>query len=182
MDHRISKDMISSGMSYSGQKSKEELARTQYGSAARPDALIEAYNNIYTEQTGPALPGEPGRPGTPKAPGGRPHLPGEKQTPLPPKKPSTNLQLAHADLFDIIKGYLIDEGLSEEDAIAAMVEMTEEEKTKILEQLTPEQESRRRDLSKAINKVGTPGYPGPDDSATRDMQKEFIKLQKLKGV
>jgi len=137
MDHRISKDMISSGMSYSGQKSKEDLARTQYGSAARPDALMEAYKNIYTEQTGPALPGEPGRPGTPKAPGGRPHLPGEKQTPAPNKKPSDSvkLQLAHADLFDIIKGHLMDEGLTEAAAIELMVSMTEEERNAVIDEM-----------------------------------------------
>jgi hypothetical protein len=30
MDHRVSKDMISSGMSYTGQKSQEELGGSQY--------------------------------------------------------------------------------------------------------------------------------------------------------
>ena len=38
-----------------------------------------------------------------------------------------------ADLFDIVKGHLIDEGLSEEDALKKMLEMTEEEKTEIVE-------------------------------------------------
>ena len=185
MDHRISKDMISSGMSYTGAKSQSDLSRTQYGSAARPDALREAYASMYKKEEiqeagGPALPGEPGRPGTPKAPGGRPHLPGEKETPAPKKKMS--LQLAHADLFDIIKGHLMDEGLTEAAAIEMMVSMTEEERDAVIEELTPDQEQRRRDLSKAINKAGTPGYPGPNDVATRKMQGEYIKLQKLKGV
>jgi len=80
---------------------------------------------------GPALPGEPGRPGTPKAPGGRPHLPGEKQTPKP--KGTPGLRLAGADLFDIVKGHLMSEGLSEEDALKKMLEMTEEEKAEIVE-------------------------------------------------
>jgi len=187
MDHRISKDMISSGMSYTGEKSQADLNRTQYGSVARPDSLMEAYASMYgqcedlQEANGPALPGEPGRPGTPKAPGGRPHLPGEKQTP-PPKKLGASLQLAHADLFDIIKGHLMDEGLTEAAAIEMMVSMTEEERDAVIEELTPDQEQRRRDLSKAINKVGTPGYPGPNDGATRKLQGEYIKLQKLKGV
>jgi len=168
MDHRISKDMISSGMSYTGEKSQADLNRTQYGSVARPDSLMEAYASIYEkkdsettsgdripnfennkkskpvkgmevsapveEQTGPALPGEPGRPGTPKAPGGRPHLPGEKQTPLP-KKPGASLQLAHADLFDIIKGHLMDEGLTEAAAIEMMVSMTEEERDAVIDEM-----------------------------------------------
>lgn len=140
MDHRISKDMISSGMSYTGEKSQADLNRTQYGSVARPDSLMEAYASMYgqcedlQEANGPALPGEPGRPGTPKAPGGRPHLPGEKQTPLP-KKPGASLQLAHADLFDIIKGHLMDEGLTEAAAIEMMVSMTEEERDAVIDEM-----------------------------------------------
>ena len=138
MDHRISKDMISSGMSYTGAKSQSDLSRTQYGSAARPDALREAYASMYKKEEiqeagGPALPGEPGRPGTPKAPGGRPHLPGEKETPAPKKKMS--LQLAHADLFDIIKGHLMDEGLTEAAAIEMMVSMTEEERDAVIDEM-----------------------------------------------
>lgn len=130
MDHRISKDMISNGMTPSGQKSQQDLSRSQYGSAATPASLAEAYKKI-SEMKGPALPGEPGRPGTPKAPGGRPHLPGEKQTPKP--KGTPGLRLAGADLFDIVKGHLMSEGLSEEDALKKMLEMTEEEKAEIVE-------------------------------------------------
>ena len=136
---------------------------------------------IKLANSGPALPGEPGRPGTPKAPDGRPHLPGEKQTPAPKKKMS--LQLAGADLFDIVKGHLVSEGLTEEEAIQKMVTMTEKERNEILEGLTPDEEQRRRNLSKAINKAGTPGYPGVDSAETRKMQGEYIQLQqKLKGV
>ena len=130
MDHRISKDMISNGMTPSGQKSQQDLSRSQYGSAATPASLAEAYKKIH-EMKGPALPGEPGRPGTPKAPGGRPHLPGEKQTPKP--KGTPGLRLAGVDLFDIVKGHLMSEGLSEEDALKKMLEMTEEEKAEIVE-------------------------------------------------
>ena len=39
-----------------------------------------------------------------------------------------------ADLFDIVKGHLMSEGLSEEDALKKMLEMTEEEKTEIVEE------------------------------------------------
>ena len=130
MDHRISKDMISSGMTPSGQRSQQDLSRSQYGSAATPSSLAEAYKKI-SEMKGPALPGEPNRPGTPKAPGGRPHLPGEKPTPKP------GLRLAGVDLFDIIKGHLMSEGLSEEDALKRMLNMTEEEKAEISEFFGP---------------------------------------------
>lgn len=87
-----------------------------------------------------------------------------------------------ADLFDIVKGHLVSEGLTEEEAIKKMVTMTEEERNEILEGLTPDQEQRRRDLAKALYKVGTPGYSKPGEDATIKMQKEYIGLQKLKGV
>ena len=47
MDHRVSKDMISSGMTPSGQRSQADLGRTQYGSAPSPDSLMNAYQAIY---------------------------------------------------------------------------------------------------------------------------------------
>ena len=87
-----------------------------------------------------------------------------------------------ADLFDIVKGHLVSEGLTEEEAIQKMVTMTEEERNAIVEALTPDQEARRRELSRQINKAGTPGNPGVNDPATRKMQGEYIQLQKLKGV
>ena len=37
------------------------------------------------------------------------------------------------DVFDVIKGHLIDEGLTEEEAITKMVNMTNEEKAEIIE-------------------------------------------------
>ena len=47
MDHKISKDMISSGMIPSGEKSQADLGRTQYGSAPSPSSLMDAYKKIY---------------------------------------------------------------------------------------------------------------------------------------
>ena len=47
MDHKISKDMISSGMIPSGEKSQADLGRTQYGSAPSPSSLMDAYKSIY---------------------------------------------------------------------------------------------------------------------------------------
>ena len=88
------------------------------------------------------------------------------------------------DLFDYILEHLVAEGYADTNkaALAIMANMSEEWKQSIIEELSPEQESRRRDLAKTLYKVGTSGYPGADDSATRKMQKEFIGLQKLKGV
>ena len=47
MDHRISKDMISSGMIPSGEKKQEDLSRTQYGTAPSPNALSDVYKKMY---------------------------------------------------------------------------------------------------------------------------------------
>ena len=47
MDHRISKDMISSGMTPSGEKTQADLGRTQYGSVPSPNTLMDAYKTIY---------------------------------------------------------------------------------------------------------------------------------------
>ena len=47
MDHRISKDMISSGMIPSGEKKQEDLSRTQYGTAPSPNALADVYKKMY---------------------------------------------------------------------------------------------------------------------------------------
>ena len=47
MDHKVSKDMISSGMTPSGEKTQADLGRTQYGSAPSPNSLFDAYKSMY---------------------------------------------------------------------------------------------------------------------------------------
>ena len=47
MDHKISKDMISSGLTPSGEKTQADLGRIQYGSAPSPSSLMDAYRTIY---------------------------------------------------------------------------------------------------------------------------------------
>ena len=47
MDHKVSKDMISSGMIPSGEKTQADLGRIQYGSAPSPNALLDAYKSMY---------------------------------------------------------------------------------------------------------------------------------------
>ena len=42
MDHKVSKDMISSGMIPSGEKNQADLGKTQYGSAPSPSKLIDS--------------------------------------------------------------------------------------------------------------------------------------------
>ena len=50
MDHKVSKDMISSGMIPSGEKTQADLGRTQYGSAPSPSKLMDAYHSMYQDQ------------------------------------------------------------------------------------------------------------------------------------
>ena len=50
MDHKISKDMISSGMTPSGEKAQEDLGRTQYGSTPSPNAFADAYKSMYEKK------------------------------------------------------------------------------------------------------------------------------------
>ena len=47
MDHKISKDMISSGLTPSGEKTQADLGRIQYGSAPTPSSLMDAYKSMY---------------------------------------------------------------------------------------------------------------------------------------
>ena len=47
MDHKVSKDMISSGMIPSGEKTQADLGKIQYGSAPSPSSLMDAYRSIY---------------------------------------------------------------------------------------------------------------------------------------
>ena len=47
MDHKVSKDMISSGMIPSGEKTQADLGRIQYGSAPSPSSLMDAYKSMY---------------------------------------------------------------------------------------------------------------------------------------
>ena len=50
MDHKVSKDMISSGMIPSGEKTQSDLGRTQYGSAPSPNKLMDAYKSMYDKK------------------------------------------------------------------------------------------------------------------------------------
>ena len=50
MDHKVSKDMISSGMIPSGEKTQADLGRIQYGSAPSPNKLMDAYKSMYDKK------------------------------------------------------------------------------------------------------------------------------------
>ncbi len=193
MDNRIANDMISSGMIPSGEKKKEDLSRTQYGSAPSPSKLMDAYKSMYEhhqkdkdgntiphegEELNEALPlipalgkvamiaakkgvagmaakgaGKAGLKATAMAfknptagnigkVAGQ-ALKGAAKDPLvqqqvvggavnkmnePKEKVNkSGMVTAGADLFDIIKGQLLDEGLSEEEIKDIMLTLTPDE-------------------------------------------------------
>ena len=200
MDHKVSKDMISSGMIPSGEKTQADLGRTQYGSAPSPSSLMEAYKSIYEHHQKDAdgkviehggkeelneervsgggvstsLPkqkqnqkvidkltgyqqtqkgvGAAGlipdssfsnpnprrsdtRPSRTKTTSPSPEVkPEVKPKPKPPKRPPLNM-MTGLDLFDLVKGRLLDEGCDEQEAINIMVNLSEDELNEISEGL-----------------------------------------------
>ena len=157
MDHKISKDMISSGMIPSGEKSQADLGRTQYGSAPSPSSLMDAYRKIYEhhqkDADGKVIEHEEEEvketyKGLESA-GGHMSLKGNEsdsqvmrqalgiKTNTKTKattKPSTLSQ--DVDLFDIIKGRLLDEGADEEEALKIMANISQEDFDKLKEDIT----------------------------------------------
>ena len=169
MDHRISKDMISNGMTPSGQKSQQDLSRSQYGSAATPSSLAEAYRKIHemderspeanaAKQEAAKLKAQKEReavsaikrvdtPNTQRpaattpitAGGGVPSQSGQvdryRQMARERARKSGGMGMGEsADLFDIVKGHLIDEhNLSEDVALQLMSILDEETRADIVE-------------------------------------------------
>ena len=187
MDHRISKDMISSGMIPSGKKNQEDLSRTQYGTAPSPNALADVYKKMYEhhqkDKDGNTIPHEgeeineepisltlgalkaatavagkkalaggakmlAGKAGlkavakptisnVAKAGGealkrtaGNPMVQSQAMMSANSPKEKTNKTgtvTAGADLFDIVKGKLLDEGLSEDEALDIMLTLPVDE-------------------------------------------------------
>ena len=200
MDHKVSKDMISSGMIPSGEKTQADLGRTQYGSAPSPSSLMDAYKSIYEHHqkdadgkviehgekeelnegkissvirglskisklgqkaaviTGGAGVGVGGaklmgdaikdgkskkkveegmgsmiKAGVKAVKKIKKTLGDEPSKPSEPTKPDT--QMNDVDLFDLVKGRLIDEGCDEQEAINIMINLSEEELNEISEGL-----------------------------------------------
>ena len=177
MDHKVSKDMISSGMIPSGEKTQADLGRTQYGSAPSPSSLMEAYRAIYEHHQKDAdgkviehdekeelnegkmpegLKNYLMKKGKKKddkdmkemyGGGGSTNTTPKPNPTTPAKKPgliqrlrdrtaATNAainQMNDVDLFDLVKGRLIDEGCDEQEAIKIMVNISEEELQQIVE-------------------------------------------------
>ena len=176
MDHKVSKDMISSGMTPSGEKTQADLGRTQYGSAPSPSSLMDAYKSMYEHhkkdvdgntiphegeeineivvsgtlaalgglaaKAGAGLAAKTAAAGGAKALAGKAAMGVAKQAvadkavstvansvSMPKRKQPVT---AGADLFDIVKGRLLDEGLTEEESLDVMLTLTLEEINEVI--------------------------------------------------
>jgi len=145
MDHRISKDMISSGMTPSGEKAQEDLGRTQYGSNPSPNAFADAYRSMYDkkeeeevinehhkkDEDGNTIPHEEEDLNEGKMPEGLKNYLMKKNGKKEDKK--DDMKKEDADLFDLVKGKLIDEGVDEKEALKLMANASQEQLQQIFE-------------------------------------------------
>lgn len=99
------------------------INRTKKGTATKKDQEEKIQNNVKVEEgMGRLLSGALLRKAAEAAK--------KSKTEKPPTKEDTK---EDADLFDIIKGHLIDEGLSEEEALKKMLTLTDDERSEIIE-------------------------------------------------
>ena len=166
MDHKVSKDMISSGMIPSGEKTQADLGRTQYGSAPSPSSLMDAYRTIYEhhqkDADGNVIPHEEKEElNEGKMPEGLKNYLMKKKGKKEDKK--EDMKKEGADLFDIVKSKLIDEGVDEKEAIKIMVNISEEELNELA-------------LGTAGAIAGTAALAGMGINAIRKMQQNKKKM------
>ena len=140
MDHKVSKDMISSGMIPSGEKTQADLGRTQYGSAPSPNSLMEAYRAIYEhhqkDADGKVIEHEEKEElNEGKMPEGLKNYLMKKDKKKDDKKEDKKEEMKKesVDLFDIVKGKLIDEGCEEKEALKLMANASQEQLQQIVE-------------------------------------------------
>ena len=136
MDHKISKDMISSGLTPSGEKTQADLGRTQYGSAPSPSSLMEAYRSMYEhhqkDADGNVIPHEEEEVKEGKMPGGLKNYLMKKKGKKDDMK-KDDMKKEDVDLFDLVKGKLVDEGVDEKEALKLMANASQEQLQQIVE-------------------------------------------------
>ena len=127
MDHKVSKDMISSGMIPSGEKTQADLGRTQYGSAPSPSSLMDAYRTIYEhhqkDADGKVIEHEGEELNEGKIPAGLQAYLDKKKG----KKEDKKEVKEEVDKFNIVYNHFISEGYSEKEAYSKMANLTEEQ-------------------------------------------------------
>ena len=206
MDHKISKDMISSGMIPSGEKSQADLGRTQYGSAPSPSSLMDAYRKIYEhhqkDKDGNTIPHEgeelkeeninelktrtmlnyidkasdsaskqldKANKTTSRKKEVKARLKmdsRERGIEMAKDKIMKRVKKESVDLFDLVKGRLIDEGCDEEEALKIMVNLSEEERESLLQNINELKNWINKKLNQARNNSKLGGNKRVDDVRT----------------
>jgi hypothetical protein len=115
----------------SGQKTLERMGvkinKTERGTTTKADQEKKIQNNVKVEEgMGRLLSGALLR----KAADA---VKKSKTEQTPTKEDTKSSMKEDADLFDIIKGHLIDEGLTEEEALKKMLTLTDDERSEIIE-------------------------------------------------
>ena len=169
MDNRIANDMISSGMIPSGEKKKEDLGRTQYGSAPSPNALLDAYKSMYDKKEevinehhkkdadGNTIPHEHEE----ELNEGK--IPAGLQTYLDKKKGKKEDKKDMKEQYDLVYERFIGEGFSEEETYERMSNLTEEQLDEFMKALATRAAQYGANLGKPasqkINVVNPPRKP-----------------------
>ena len=169
MDNRIANDMISSGMIPSGEKKKEDLGRTQYGSAPSPNALLDAYKSMYDKKEevinehhkkdadGNTIPHEHEE----ELNEGK--IPAGLQTYLDKKKGKKEDKKDMKEQYDLVYEHFIGEGFSEEETLEKMLNLTEEQLDEFMKALATRAAQYGANLGKPasqkINVVNPPRKP-----------------------
>jgi len=140
MDHRISKDMISSGMIPSGEKKQEDLGKTQYGTVPSPNALSDVYKKMYEtkeevinehhkkDADGNTIPHEGEEIKEGKMPAGL-------QAYLDKKKGKKEDKKDMKEDYNLVYEHFIGEGFSEEETYERMSNLTEEQLDEFMKML-----------------------------------------------
>ena len=160
MDNRIANDMISSGMIPSGEKNKEDLSRTQYGSVPSPNKLMDAYKSIYEhhqkDKDGNTIPHEGEELNEGKIPAGL-------QAYLDKKKGKKEDKKDMKEQYDLVYEHFIGEGFSEEETFERMSNLTEEQLDEFMKALAARAAQYGANLGKPdsqkINVINPPRKP-----------------------
>ena len=178
MDHRVAKDMISSGMIPSGEKKKEDLGRPQYGTVPSPNALADAYKSMYDKKEevinehhkkdadGNTIPHEDeelkegaglyANIHAKRKRGGKMRKKGDKGAPSSQDfANASKTAKEEVDKFDVVYNHFISEGYSEKEAYAKMANLTEEQLDEFLKALAQAGMRGAQSVGRATKGVAT---------------------------
>ena len=146
--------------------------------------FAEAYAAVYSEQATTV---------TSVPPAGDSLRTGSNKAPKAPKLPKPTKE--DVDLYNLMKGYLIDEGFADDEkaALAIMANMSEQWKESIVEIKMPGKATSKNKTTKVAQSTPADrarravqnqrdGYHGDDDALNKGMEALKTSMGRLKGV